>query len=252
MPCGKFCSFLLCVLLISSFPGAAAAQQPPVPPFGADLEERITNHHLLGVRYLNEKKPEQAAAEFEAAAELAPTRGLFHALLGAAQEAAGHRDAAIRSFRRALELEPEEASHHNNLGVLLAREGKLEEAAPHFDQAARLDPGRAATFRYNRGAALLNAGRAAEAVGPLRQATKDDRTMAVAHFYLGVALFRTSPRVSTAGGGERIEPRGGTVKAFQRYLQLEPNGSYAEAAREFLRRLGSAPPSPPSPARKPA
>lgn len=207
-------------------------------------EQRLENLYVLGARYLEEGQPEEALKQYQAALEMEPNRHVLYGLLGAAAAAAGHRDDALRYYRRAVELEPGEAAHHNNLGALLVEEGQLEEALVQFQQAAQLDPGGAATYEFNRGAALLNAGHPGEALAPLREATRRNPTLAVAHYFLGLASLRTSPRRTTETGGERVEPRPGTVEAFQRYLELAPDGDYAERARAILAELGVAPATP--------
>ncbi len=171
-----------------------------------------------------------------------PDSGTVYGLLASAKAAAGQTEQAIALYRRALELQPREAAHYNNLGALLVRRGELEEGLSYFDRAARLEPGQVATCRFNRGAALLNAGRVADAVPALREAVERDPTLAVAHYFLGLALLRTSPRKQLPSGKERIEPRSGTLEAFERYLRLAPEGEYAEQARNHLEEFGALPP----------
>ena len=210
-------------------------------------EETLENHYTLGARHLEQGRPEEALREFRAALEMEPNRHVLYALLGAAASAAGRREEAFGYYRRALELEPGEAAHHNNLGTLLVEEGKLDEALAQFQLAAQLDPERAATYYFNRGAVLLNAGHPGEALSPLREAARRDPTLAVAHYFLGLASLRTSPRRPAEAGGERVEPRPGTAEAFQRYLELAPEGEFAARAREILIELGVVPLAAPAP-----
>jgi len=210
-------------------------------------EEILENHYTLGARHLEQGRPEEALREFQAALKMEPNRHVLYALLGSAAAAAGRREEALGYYRRALELEPGEAAHHNNLGTLLVEEGKLDEALAQFQQAAQLEPERAATYYFNRGAALLNAGHPGEALSPLREAVRRNPTLAVAHYFLGLASLRTSPRRPAEAGGERVEPRAGTVEAFQRYLELVPDGEYAARTREILTELGVVPPAAPAP-----
>lgn len=217
-------------------------------------QQRLQAHYTRGVRRLEEGHPEEALEEFQAAREMEPDRGLVYAMLGAASAAAQRQSEAIDFYRHALELEPNEAAHHNNLGTVLARVGQLEEALRHFERAAQLDPDRAATYYFNRGAALFNAGRFESAVAALREATRRDPTLAVSHYFLGLALYRLSPRHPVGQGSARIEPRPGTIEAFQRYLQLAPEGEFAESAREYLEQLGVLSPDmllPPVPSTEP-
>ena len=46
-------------------------------------------------------------------------------------------------------------------------------------------------------------------------------------------------KVTTGPDGARWYPVAGTIEAFQTYLQLKPDGSYAESAKEMLATLGS-------------
>ncbi|MFQ5777861.1 MAG: tetratricopeptide repeat protein [Terriglobia bacterium] len=217
---------------------------------GRERAEQLQRHYNRGNRLLNQGRPEEAIDEFKAALALEPERGSTEALLGMAYAAAGRTDEAREAYQRALALEPREAAHHSNLGALLVRKGKVEEGLARFEKAAQLDPERAALFLFNRGATLLNAGRPTEAVASLRRAIRRDPALAVAHYFLGLALLRTSLPPSEGPDPESIDPRPGTIEAFQRYLQLEPEGKYAEAARTYLEQLGAPPPEvllPPAP-----
>jgi len=202
-------------------------------------EEELQQHYSLATRYLQEDRAEDAIREFQAALDREPNNATTHSLLSLAYAQAGRLPEATASCRRALELEPSEAAHHNNLGTLLIRDGQVQEGVRHIEQAARLDPERAATYHFNLGAALLNADRARDAVGHFRQALRSNPTFAVAHFFLAVALVRSSPREVSSPGHVRAAPD--AVEAFQRYLQLAPDGEYVERAREYLKQLGAKP-----------
>lgn len=201
--------------------------------------DELRQHYSLATRYLQEDRAEDAIREFQAVVDREPGNATAHSLLSLAFAGAGRLPEAIASCRRALELEPHEAAHHNNLGTLLIRTGEVKDGVRHIEQAARLDADRAATYHFNIGAALLNAGRARDAVTHFRQALRSDPTFAVAHFFLGVALVRGAP---DAGSGSQPAPAPpGAVEAFQHYLQLAPDGPYAEKAREHLKQMGTAP-----------
>jgi tetratricopeptide (TPR) repeat protein len=204
----------------------------------AEREANLRSHYNRAARYLEEGEPENAIEELKAALAMEPERGSTYGMLGRAYAEAGQKEAAYEAYRRALELEPGEAAHYNNLGTLLAKDGRVEEALEDFSKAARLDPDRAATYQFNRGAALLNGSQSQEAVPLLRRASEADPTLAVAHFFLGLALFQSRPR-SEGKPGEPVTAPPGAIEAFQRYLQLEPDGPYAEAARKYLEQLGA-------------
>ncbi len=201
-----------------------------------EMRQRIQGHLSRGVRSLDEGHPQQAMEEFAAALKLDPNHSVAHGMLAVAYAAADRLPGAMASYRRALEFAPGEAAYTNNLGTVLARADRLQEALVHFQRAAASDPARAATYQFNSGAALLNAGRAQEAVSFLRQAVRSDPTLAVAHYFLGLALLRTSPR-SEENGSERGQPLPDIIASFRRYLQLAPDGPYAEQARDHLRQF---------------
>jgi len=192
-----------------------------------------------GALYLQQSEPARAIEEYRRAVELDPQRGASYALLASALAAAGRFDDAQDSYRRALELEPAEAAHHNNLAALLVRGDRLEEALRLFRKAVELDPQRAATFQFNIGAALLNASQTVGALPSLRQAVRSDPALAIAQFFLGAALFRTSSQSSADVRSVSKEIRSEMIAAFEHYLQLAPDGDYADRARDYLQVLGA-------------
>ncbi len=204
-----------------------------------EREQTLNAHYNRGARFLRENDATAAIEEYQAALALEPNRSSTYAMLGAAHAAAGETERAIEAYQRAIELEPDEAAHHNNLGTLLVGIGRSGDGLAHIERAATLDSTRAASFHFNRGAVLLNSGRAEEALGFFQQAARHDPTLAVAHYFLGVALFRTSPPLEEPEAAPAERVRRPMVEAFQRYLQLEPEGAYAAQAREYLERLGA-------------
>ncbi|MGH9861903.1 MAG: tetratricopeptide repeat protein [Candidatus Acidiferrales bacterium] len=207
-----------------------------------ELDSRLFEHYNRGALYLQQGEPAQAIEEYRRALELDPVRNSSHALLASALTAAGRLEEAQDSYRRALELEPAEAAHHNNLAALLVRSHRLKEALYHFQKAVELDPQRAATFHFNMGAALLNAGQATEALPPLRQAARSDPAFPVAQFFLGTALIRTSITSSADLRSVSKAIRSEMIAAFERYLELAPDGDFAARARDYLQALGASSP----------
>ena len=78
---------------------------------------------------------------------------------------------------------------------------------------------------------------------PLQKATQINSQDALAWKLLGDALTNTITSKSQGGKMVYVIPRG-TIEAYERYLQLEPNGRYAgevQAALEGLTKLTKAP-----------
>ena len=184
--------------------------------------------HNRGVRLLRVGQPEEALAVFDELLAGDPGQEGLLALRASALAAAGRTGEAVPIYENLLARDSREASYHNNLGILLARAGRLEEAIAHFKSAVKSDKRRAATYEYNLGSALLNAGRYREASKQLRSALKRDPTMAEAHYFYGLSVLHQD-----AGGRERKR----AASSLRRYLQLEPDGAYADQARAHLEQL---------------
>ncbi|MFQ5926686.1 MAG: tetratricopeptide repeat protein [Terriglobia bacterium] len=229
-----------------------AAEAPPVLDLElqrrlrARTEERarklrVRNYYRRGLMALEQQEFDVAIREFEAARALEPSEALYPAQLGVAYAGAGRPTDAVAAYQAALALEPTDANLRNNLGVALARAGRSEEALAAFRTAARRDGEQETTIYFNWGATLYNAGRYKEAAKRFREATRRKNADPMAFYFLGVCLFSTSP-VRSEGGSEKIKPLRGTRKAFQRYLELAPEGPYARQAADYLKRLGVAAP----------
>jgi tetratricopeptide (TPR) repeat protein len=181
----------------------------------------------------------KAVTEFEAAKAAAPEKDpnmhLILARLADAYEAAGRTDDAIAAYKQAIELKPI-AAYYNNLGGILGRAGKIDEATQAFQKSAELDPANAAQAWRNFGITLYNAGRLQEAVAPLQKATELDPKSAQAWYLLGAALVGT---MQTKKVGDKLEfvITPGTVEAYQKALELDPNGPYGAQAKEGLAAL---------------
>ena len=144
-------------------------------------------------------------------------------------------EAAFDAYKKALELKPDDAAYHNNYGLLLARAKKFDEAKSELQTAAALDPPGAGKYFFNLGAVLVNGGNYAPAEEAFKQAIAADPNYADAHFQYGVALMAKA--TTTADG--KVVPPPGTAEAFQKYLELKPDGRDAEAAKGMLQAIGS-------------
>jgi tetratricopeptide (TPR) repeat protein len=136
----------------------------------------------------------------------------------------------MEAWTKALELKPDDAAYHNNYALALARIKKFPEAQEELNKAAALDPASAGKYYYNLGAVLVNTGQVDPATEAFKKAIEADPNYAPAQFQYGVALMGKA--TTTAEG--KIVPPPGTKEAFEKYLQLEPNGQFAEAAKGML------------------
>jgi tetratricopeptide (TPR) repeat protein len=193
-----------------------------------------------------ESKDYQAAVDaFKKAAEMDPKQNVVWASLaesygGLADKKAGpEHDQALQAssdaWAKAIEQKPDEASYHNNYALLLAKAKKFPEAQAELEKAATIDPPGAGRYFYNLGAVLVNTGQLEPAGAAFKRAIQADPNYADAHYQYGMYLI--SKATTTSDG--KIQPPDGTVDAFQKYLQLKPDGKDAASAKAMLDTLSA-------------
>ncbi len=198
----------------------------------------LKQHFDAGSAALKEGNYAQAITELQQAATLDPSQDVVLAMLGDAYAANKQNNEAVDAYQKALALRPENASYHNNLGNALAKAGKGPEALEEFRKAAELEPTEAGMYWRNAGIVLYNASKTNEAIEPLQKAIAVNENDAQAYYLLGICLLGKVEQ-KTEGGMMKMIPVPGTVEAFQKYLQLEPNGSHAAEVKAILEQLGA-------------
>ncbi len=191
---------------------------------------------------------DQAAKEYKAAQESAgdkdPNLHLLWAKLGEAYDTAGRNEDAAQTYQQAITAAeanpalkgPQLAGYYNNLGNVLARLGKIDEAKAAYSKSAELDPANAATSWRNFGISLYNANRLSDAVEPLQKAVELDPKSAQAWYLLGASLV-SKMTTKKVGDKEEVQFAPGTVEAYQKALELDPNGTYGQQAKQGLEML---------------
>jgi len=243
--------------------GAEVAEQQKKREEEQKKFQGMKGHYDAGVNFLNQagqakadlakapadqrdaKKQEvkgfadQAVTELEAAKSAAPEKDanlhLVWARLGDAYDTDGRLDDAINAYKQAIELKPS-AAYYNNLGGIYGRAGKIPEAMEAYKKSAELDPANAAQAYRNGGITLYNAGKMKEAIEPLKKATELDPKSAQAWYLLGASLV-ASMDYKQVGSKLEVQVQPGTVEAYQRALELDPNGPYGQQAKQGLEAL---------------
>jgi tetratricopeptide (TPR) repeat protein len=187
------------------------------------------------VKDLSDKAVTELEAAKTAAAENDPNLHLIWARLGDAYDADGRTDDAVNSYKQAIALKPS-ADYYNNLGGILGRTGKIDEAMAAFSKSAELNPTGAAQAYRNAGITMYNVGKMKEAVEPLKKATELDPKNAQAWYLLGAALVG-SMEYKQVGSKLEVVVQPGTVEAYQKALELDPNGPYGQQAKLGLEAL---------------
>jgi len=207
---------------------AKADLQKAAPDQRDAAKQKLTN--------LSDQTVKEYQEAQKAAGEKDTNQHLIWAKLGEAYDIAGRNDEAANAYQQAINAKPDMPGYYNNLGNVLAREGKIDEAKVAYTKSAELDPANAATAWRNFGISLYNAGRLKEAVEPLKKATEVDPKSAQAWYLLGASLVGA---METKKVGDKLEfiVQPGTVEAYQKAVELDPNGPYGAQAKQGLEAL---------------
>jgi tetratricopeptide (TPR) repeat protein len=183
----------------------------------------------------------QAVAEFQQAQKAAPEKDpnvhLFWARMGEAYDVAGRNDEAINAYQQAIAAKPDNAGYYNNLGNVLARAGKIDDAKAAYTKSAELDPANAGLAWRNFGISLYQAGRMADAIEPLQKATQIDPKNPQGWYLLGTCMVADPSIYKQVGDKIEVTPKPGTVEAFKKAIELDPNGPIGAQAKQGLEQL---------------
>lgn len=183
-----------------------------------------------------------AVQHFKAAAEIDPEQdvvwgnlaealsGMVRTKTGAERDTVGEE--AIAAYRKAFELKPDPA-YRNNLGLMLIRLGRVDEGSAELETAAEMAPENAGTYYFNLGATMVNTGNTQRAIDAFQKATVAQPDFANAYYQLATVLVGTA-KMNEDGS---VVPAPGTVEAYQKYLELEPQGPYAASAQAMVQSL---------------
>jgi tetratricopeptide (TPR) repeat protein len=185
-----------------------------------------------------------AVTEFEAAKSAAPEADPnMHIVLynlGQAHDLAGHNDEAIAAYQKAIDLKSDMPAYYLALGTVQARAAKVADAMATCQKASALpatavaDATQISASCYgNVGILLQNSSRMKESIEPLKKAVELNPNNAEYWFLMGRALANAME--SKMEGGKMIAiVQPGTAEAYQKYLELAPNGRFADEAKAGL------------------
>lgn len=126
------------------------------------------------------------------------------------------------------------AAYYNNLAEAYAKSNKVDDAVKTYALASQADPTNAAQYYFNTGAVLTNAGKVDDALAAFDKVIAADPNRADAYYWKGVNMIGKA----TLQGDKMVAPPG-TAESFQKYLELQPTGTYADAAKQMLTSIGS-------------
>ncbi|HEU5231250.1 MAG TPA: tetratricopeptide repeat protein [Terriglobales bacterium] len=179
----------------------------------ADNGQHHQVYGVLGAAYLNDKKYPEA----------------IDALNKAVQLATAGTAAAAPNTKAML------ASYYDNLGQAYAKSGKIPEAVDAYNKEVEQDPTHASQAYYNEGAVLTNAGKTDEANAAFTKSIQADPNHADSYYQRAINSLQ---KATVDKSGKMVAPPG-TVDDFNKYLELQPTGPYAEGAKQMLDSLGA-------------
>jgi tetratricopeptide (TPR) repeat protein len=221
------------------------------------------------VKALNDKlniaKTASDAGDFDTAVttlteatQMDPTRDLVWFKLGEAYRNSATKqtdpaekqkrlESAVTDYQKAIELRSNSefakketdnnlkiAAYYNNLAEAYSKSNKMDDAVASYSKAADLDPTHSAQYMFNTGAVLTNAGKVDAAIVAFDKVIAADPNKAAAYYWKGVNMIGKA----TLKGDKMVAPEG-TAESFQKYLELEPTGTYAQPAKDMLASIGA-------------
>jgi tetratricopeptide (TPR) repeat protein len=150
---------------------------------------------------------------------------------------------AVDAYKKGIDLDAQgkkpapsdQAVGYNQMGNTLAKAGKSAEASAAFEGAVKIDPTKAGMYYNNEAAVLFNAGQNDAALAAAEKAIVADPNRPDPYFIKGQVLIAKSTFDSKT---QKLVAPPGCVDAYNKYLELAPNGSQANNVREVLQSLG--------------
>jgi tetratricopeptide (TPR) repeat protein len=172
-----------------------------------------------------------------------PDEALLWDNLGYAQAGEKKYDDAITSYKKAIDLETASKKPRMEvigvaqagLGEVYARTGKVPEANAAYDAAAKADPTRAPLHLRNEAVIFFQEHNTTAQVAAADEAIKADPNDAILYYIKGQGLIQNAtidPKT------QRIVLPEECTAAYQKYLDLAPNGPYAGEVAGILAQAG--------------
>jgi tetratricopeptide (TPR) repeat protein len=228
-----------------------AAQKPP----DAARQQQDTFAQGEKIKTLNQMLQQAATARqagdypkavsiMQAATRQDPSQDVLWGSLGQSYLDNKQYPEAIEVIKKAMALNPERHQYHNLLGTAYLRLRRMDDALGEFRAAIELndknpsDPkhgDNAAIYCYNAGAVLTIQGKPDEAIAAFDKAIAADPKKAEAYYQKGINLIAKA--VVDKDG--RMSAPAGTEAAFRKYLELSPNGQFADTVKQMLAMIGA-------------
>jgi tetratricopeptide (TPR) repeat protein len=169
--------------------------------------------------------------------------------LAYAQAGLKEYDDAIATYKKSIDLEsaskkprlPVIAAANAGLGEVYARTGKVPEANAAYDAAAKADPATAGLNLRNEAVIFYQENNGTAQVAAADEAIKVDPNQAILYYIKGQGLIQNAT-VDPKNPSKIVLPPDCTA-AYQKYLELAPDGPYASDVASILQQAGEKVPS---------
>jgi tetratricopeptide (TPR) repeat protein len=173
-----------------------------------------------------------------------PDAAVLWVELGIAQKGEKKYTEAATSLQKAIDLDkaskkpnPDlQSAAGDSLGEALAMAGKIPEAQAAYDAAAQVDP-KSAGVRYGNEAIIMDrVGNIDATVAAADKAIAADPSKPIPYYLKGKALIN---KATVDPKTNKIVAPPGCAEAYQKYLELAPDGPFAADAKSVLTEMGT-------------
>lgn len=201
-------------------------------------------------KLITEARTARAAKDFDKAIALdtqatqgKPDAALTWYELGDSYLAAKKYPEAATNYQKAISIMATEktpkpevlAAANNNLGEALAHSGKTSDAVAAYEAAAKVDPAGAAKYYGNEAIVLFQTGQGDAAGAAAEKAIAVNPDAAIPYYIKGWSLVQ---HATVDAKTSRIILPPGCADAYQKYLELDPNGPLSADAKSILEQAG--------------
>jgi len=175
---------------------------------------------------------------------LKPDAAVLWVELGKAQEGEKKLPEAAASLQKAIDIDAAskkpnldvEAAAANTLGEVDATLGKVPESQAAYETAVKDDAKNAGMYYTNEAIMMDRAGNVDATVAAADKAIAADPNKPIPYYLKGKALIN---KASVDPKTQKIIAPPGCAEAYQKYLELDPNGPFANDAKSILAQLGT-------------
>lgn len=210
---------------------ATAAQTLGATAAKADLEAKETEIKTAKYTEIESMMQRDTTAK--------PDASILWGYLGQAEVGLKKFDAAETAFKKALDVDTTakkpnlsvQGLAQAGLGEVYARQAKVPEANAAYDAAAKLDPTRAGMYYKNEAVIFFQANNGDAQAAAAQKAIDTDPTQPIPYYLKGNALIQKTTEDEKT---HKLVAPPGCLEAYQKYLDLQPNGLYSSEVKQIL------------------